>query len=291
MDPSRTFTVEPAEAHTHTHTLILLHGLGSNGYKFGAELLDTATDIRGLRLQQLLPGVKFMFPTSKRRRSRAFGRAVINQWFEVSDLQDPSHMKERMLDGLSESAAAIMELVRRESAAVGGGNVVLGGLSQGMATGLSALLCLDRPIGGFVGMSGYLPFMEDIEEAINDESDGDDEDNPFATDDQDEQKVDDPTVRAAMFERDLLCIPAPEVGGKETTAAGTPIFLGHGELDDRVVPRRAEEAARVMRAAGFDVELRMYEGLGHWYKIPDEIEDLMEFLQTTVGWPAKRILP
>lgn len=69
------YLVEPRAA--HTHTLILLHGLGSNGEKFGKELLETGVTSSGLTLPQLLPGARFAFPTAKWRRSSAFSRAVI----------------------------------------------------------------------------------------------------------------------------------------------------------------------------------------------------------------------
>lgn len=45
--------------------------------------------------------------------------------------------------------------------------------------------------------------------------------------------------------------------------AGTPVFLGVGESDDRVSVDRVRETSAVFRALGGDVTERVYEGVGH----------------------------
>lgn len=35
-----------------------------------------------------------------------------------------------------------------------------------------------------------------------------------------------------------------------------------------------------------DVTWKVYEGFGHWYKMPDEIDDIVRFLQEKVGVPV-----
>jgi predicted esterase len=66
---SPVFVAEPTTE--HTHTIILLHGLGSNGEKLGKEFLDTGVDSSGRKLTELFPNVRFVFPTAKRRRASA----------------------------------------------------------------------------------------------------------------------------------------------------------------------------------------------------------------------------
>ena len=39
-----------------------------------------------------------------------------------------------------------------------------------------------------------------------------------------------------------------------------------------------------MRTAGYRVEWKLYSGLGHWYKFPEEIDDIVEFISSHVGW-------
>ncbi|KAI7913089.1 hypothetical protein M0657_008426 [Pyricularia oryzae] len=44
----------------------------------------------------------------------------------------------------------------------------------------------------------------------------------------------DPASRAAVFERDLLCLPPLEKPGPDSTAHSRPIFLGHGSVDEKL---------------------------------------------------------
>ncbi|KAI3343430.1 phospholipase/carboxylesterase [Ustulina deusta] len=280
-----TYIVEPTTK--HSHTVILLHGLSSNGEKFGKELLETGKTSAGKTFPDLLPGARFIFPTAKRRRSSAFGRKKLTQWFDIARLPDPSYRKQTQLQGLAESAAEIRELLRQEIevAGVPPTNIILGGLSQGCAMSLSILLSLEYPLGGYFGMSGYLPFQQDIEDAINREDTPDNEDNPFAVSDEDSEP-EGPALRAFSFERDLLCIDTAQdtTTYEKETASSTPIFLGHGDADQKKPYELGESAARTMRAAGYNVEWKLYPGLGHWYRIPDEIDDIVEFICNRVGW-------
>ncbi|KAI1428453.1 acyl-protein thioesterase [Xylaria sp. FL1777] len=293
-----TYIVEPTTK--HTHTIILLHGLGSNGAKFGQELLATGRTSAGTSLAELLPGARFVFPTAKRRRSSAFGRTKLMQWFDIARLADPSYRKETQLEGLAESAGAIRALLCREAAQVAPGNIILGGISQGCATSLSVLLSLEYPLGGYVGMCGYLPFREDVEREIEEPGgdgwggggDGDDvfaasdEDDLFERPDDKNRPLQEPALRAFHFERDLLCLDALPDATLDQTAALTPIFLGHGDADEKKPYELGEAAARTMRAAGYSVEWKLYGGLGHWYKIPDEIDDIAKFICEDVGWES-----
>ena len=277
------FVVQPTSV--HIQSVILLHGLGSNGEKFGTELLETSITSNGLSLPQLLPGAKFIFPTSRRRRSTAFGRSMLTQWFDIVRLDDPSYRKELQLQGLEESAREVLDLIRHEHSThnVLPGNILLGGLSQGCAMSLTALLCLDHRIGGFVGMSGYLPFREDIDDAVAQHPVDDDDDNPFA-DDAENKDQSDPAVKASIFERDLLGLPVADDCALEKTAHSTPIFLGHGNADEKVPCSLGEAMRDTMRGAGYEIQWKCYQGQGHWYKIPDEIDDIVEFIRTVVGW-------
>ena len=277
------FVIEPTAA--HTRSLILLHGLGSNGQKFGEEFLETGKTSAGLTLPRLFPGAKFIFPTSRRRRSTAFGRSMLTMWFDIVRLQDPSHRKELQLQGLAESARELLDLVRQEleTSNIPPENIVIGGLSQGCAMSLSVLLCMDRPIGGFIGMSGYLPFREDIDEAVAEPVD--DEDDPFSRD-HDAQDELDPATKAYIFERDLLGLP-PMDSEQKQTAQSTPIFLGHGSADEKVPYLLGKHVVGTMQSAGYEVQWKCYQGHGHWYKIPDEIDDIVDFLRSVVGWQVE----
>ncbi|KAI6093906.1 acyl-protein thioesterase [Hypoxylon rubiginosum] len=275
------FVVEPTS--THSYSIILLHGLSSKGESFGTELLETGVTSTGKKLPQLLPGARWIFPTAKRRRSTTFGRAMLTQWFDVVRLPDPEYRRETQLQGLSESVLEIRELIHQEMSKVPPEHIIIGGLSQGCAMSLSVLLSLEHRLGGFIGMSGYLPFKSDIEYAVETtEMDGDD---PFATGDGDSNdEPADPEVKAMVFERDLLCLDPLPHPTRETTASRTPVFLGHGNMDEKKPVKQGEAAARAMRAAGYKVQWKSYADLGHWYKIPDEIDDIVNFIQCEIGW-------
>ena len=272
------FVVEPTTQ--HTHTIILLHGLGSNGEKFGKELLDTAVVSSGGKLTQLLPYVRFVFPTAKRRRSTAFGRSMLTQWFDICLLEKPSYRQESQLQGLVESGSEIMAVVASELQRVPRENLILGGLSQGCAMSLAVLLCLDHPIGGYIGMSGYFTYESGIKTALADDDFGDFD--PFARDD--DTPAEPKPVRAQTFERDLLGLDAVKKPSAEKNACLTPVFLGHGEADEKVPVSLGEAAAAVMRAAGYMVDWKCYSDQGHWYKIPEEIDDIIRFITRRVGW-------
>lgn len=68
-------------------------------------------------------------------------------------------------------------------------------------------------------------------------------------------------------------------------ATSTPVFMGHGDSDDKANVFLGNAAQKTMRRLGFDVEWRAYPGLGHWYKIPDEIDDIVAFIVGKCGWP------
>ncbi|VUC21476.1 unnamed protein product [Clonostachys rosea] len=277
-----TYIVEPAS--THSHSLILLHGLGSNGKDFGAELLETAISSDGQSLQQLLPGARFVFPTAKRHRSSAFSRSKLTQWFDIASLDDPSYRQFTQLEGLEESLHEVLEILNVEVGKVSAQNVLLGGLSQGMAMSAICLLYLEFPLGGFIGMSGWLPYSKDLQEVLNHYT----ENNPFGEepfDNTDSRKSEEqePIHKAVEYMRDLL---GGDCQALSRNALATPIFLGHGAADEKIVPELGENACRTLRDIGFKVLWRTYQDQGHWYKVPEEIDDILAFMGSEMKWPV-----
>ncbi|KAI9709072.1 MAG: hypothetical protein M1820_003518 [Bogoriella megaspora] len=273
MEP---FIAEPTKL--HTHTFILLHGLGSNGEKFGQELLNTAMTSGGARLQSLLPHAKFIFPSARKRRSSAFNHSLLTQWFDIASLNDLSIRQDVQYQGLAESAKTIRALIDNESQNVPLGNIILGGLSQGYAMSLSVLLSLDCSLGGFLGMSGWLPFQQEVAQLIAEEGEHGDKDDPFKEEESRGWVADHPMTTAANFYRELLSIDTSDTD-LEHTALLTPVFIGHGKADPKVPIHLSESAAQTLRRIGIDVTWRPYAEHGHWYKVPDEVDDIMDFLE------------
>ncbi|KAF2678983.1 alpha/beta-hydrolase [Lentithecium fluviatile CBS 122367] len=279
------FVIQPRAK--HTHTAILLHGLGSGGEKFGVEFLESGVSSTGAGLADSLPGMKFVFPTAQKCRSAAFRRALINQWFNLASLEDPVERTDLQVNGLGESARYVRSILSQEMEIVPPQNIILGGLSQGCAMAIFILLSLEFPIGGFMGMSGWLPFEKDLGEIVRL---GGTEDSETETglvtfcDDEDEENHD-AFLQAVGMARDVLSMEETNATSltRNHTCLGTPIFLGHGEKDEKIKCKFGEGAAKTLASLGLDVAWKCYLELGHWYGVPDEIDDILGFLRDTLA--------
>lgn len=146
---------------------------------------------------------------------------------------------------------------------------------------MAVLLSLEYPIGGYVGICGYLTYQSELELVLEEsDDDPDDPDDPFARDGSngDDGDPQDLAVKAQTFERDLLGLDVLDHPTKDKTSCLTPSFLGHGRLDEKDPYLLREKMAEVLRASEYQVEWRCYRDLGHWYKIPDEVDDIVKFL-------------
>jgi predicted esterase len=269
------YVVTPTEE--HKCTFMFLHGLGSNGQKFGKELLDTGYSSDSKSLTDIFPSAKFIFPTAKVRRSSAFRRATLTQWFDIASLEDPSYKRQNQGEGLTESARYLLNILQLESTTVGPQNLILGGISHGCAMAVCLLLCLEYPLAGFVGMSGWLPFQNDIREIL--EAKAGAEDDIFGHGEDEEEKC--PVKDAIAFERELLGLHSLD---SRKCSLSTPVFVGHGEADEKVKCSLGQSLTETLRAMDMDVTWRKYPDQGHWYKMPEEIDDIIEFLSIKAGW-------
>lgn len=292
--------IHPTTGTAHTHSILLLHGRGSNAERFGLALL-AAKSSAGTTLAEHFPSARWIFPTAKKRRSTVLKRVPINQWFDNFSLEDPTQRQNLQYDGIRETSEFITGLVHREVEAVGLGHVVVGGLSQGCAAALHVLLNLDgpTPLAGFIGMSGWLPFADTLDPAAaegnGDEDqderlaifgpDGGDDDVAGHDDGEDSGGRRQPLQQelqrtAANTARDIASLP-PLSAAQEVVFPSTPIFLGHGRNDEKVSVNLGGQAKRVLEALGCKVTWRDYDE-GHWYKVPEEIDDIVEFLRDIV---------
>lgn len=144
----------------HMHTIILLHGRGSNAKEFASEFFESqARDDRFLT--QIFPGYKWVFPCAAIRYAQG-EEEEMHQWFDMASVQTPCHDPEGIqIPGMRESVSFIGDVIKSEAAEVGGlDRVFLSGISQGCATAISALLTIGEPMAGFIGFSGWCPFGE-----------------------------------------------------------------------------------------------------------------------------------
>ena len=277
----------------HHHTMILLHGRGSHALEFGPDLLrhpvplpndpTTATSLRAL-----LPHVRFVFPTASRRRAARFQGTPIHQWFDIWSLERPEERRELQTDGLRATGAMVRAWVRDAVAAVGPGNVVLGGLSQGCAAALAAALGAAGPggmagVAGVVGMCGWLPYRAHMEDATGAEGQAvGGEDDPFDRGGTEQVGLGprEPASVAVRWLREELGV---EDAGGEMEFRRVPFWLAHGTEDEKVDVQLGREAAGFLEAAGADVTWHEYQGLDHWYS-GEMLRDLVEFLKGLPGW-------
>ncbi|KAL8935695.1 MAG: hypothetical protein Q9211_004560 [Gyalolechia sp. 1 TL-2023] len=265
----------------HRQTFIILHGRGSNATVFGPALLGTqVSEMKNFQLS--FPHAQFVFPTASKRRAQIYHRSMTNQWFDNWSLQTPNERTELQVEGLRETSAYIHSLLRTAIDRVGAENVVLGGLSQGCAAALVALLTWDGdPIAAGFGLCGWLPFrlqMEDIASSDSVDKEDDGEDDLFEVSG---EAVDtDPPTQAIAFLRDELDMPA---NGPTLTFKRIPLFLGHGVEDEKVPVRLGREAVSCLKHLGASVEWREYEGLGHWYS-GAMLHDLVNTLKNVTRW-------
>lgn len=185
-------------------------------------------------------------------------------WFEAHSLTDPTASQELQVNGILDSVHHISGIVDDEIDKLNGQShkIFLGGISQGAAVGMMALL--SRPatprIGGFFAANTWLPFASDIQQLIYRPTETPQTEYP---------------PRGAIFR--LL--------SKRQDLNGLPVYMGHGEDDAYVDVQLGRETARVLSAAGCTVSWKEYTGAeqeGHWYKVPDQIDDTVAFLSKIV---------
>ena len=64
--------------------------------------------------------------------------------------------------------------------------------------------------------------------------------------------------------------------------AGTPVFLGCGDVDPHVPAARVRESAEVLRRLGGDVTMRLYPGMGHLVN-DDEIAEVQRMIAAALA--------
>ena len=90
----------------HTHTLIMLHGRGSNAQRFAHDM-------------------SHIFPQAPLRRCTARKRMKMNVWFDSASFEDPSIHEHLHIEGIHENARVLGEIIQAEAELVGLNRVFL----------------------------------------------------------------------------------------------------------------------------------------------------------------------
>jgi predicted esterase len=254
-------------------------GRGDSAQRFGAFFKLEATSF-GPDFSDLLPNAKLSFPAAKRLPMICTQyKSDANQWFDIESLGDTTRNEAIQFSGLCDSAIHLKSLIENEiKLGIPAEKIVLIGLSQGCAQILFTLLTLEpastqgKPLprlGAVVGMSGWLPLVKQINgllDALTSEN----------------ETSDAHRTNVAMNVLKHICVltTLPPVSNPEILK--TPVFIGHGTADEKVNVKHGELARDTLKRLGFDVEWFPYVDFGHWYKTPEEIDDIINFLRKKV---------
>lgn len=282
----------------HRQTFIILHDRGSQATDFGPALLfrpfhrsRNASNTQYFSAQSItslhsaFPYAKFVFPTASLLRAANFTESVINQWFDTHwpltgdneynsrnslDEETRKWRSELPISGLRDATRYIHELIKAEIEILDGdaGSVVVGGFSQGCAASLiSALTWEGDPLGGWFGLSGWLPFAEEITNAAQHEG----------------EDVEKPSLEKGIATlRGKLGIPASSQtdDGAEQSALNIPLFVAHG-TEDKTVPialgRQMVDSLKTLGWSSHNLQWKEYHGLAHTYS-ENILSDMVKFL-------------
>lgn len=150
----------------HTHTIIFLHGRGSNALEFGSELFESQAS-NAQFFTQIFPSLKWVFPCAPLQRA-SLENEDMHQWFDISSVRDALADPEMQRPGLRESVQRLVGIIEDEAREVGKERIVLAGISQGCATAIYALLTSGMRLGGFVGLAGWMPLGNEAQQIIED---------------------------------------------------------------------------------------------------------------------------
>ena len=150
--------VEPATI--HNSTFILLHDRGSSGAEFQRALCSA---LLPTLVSQVAPGARFIFPDAPFEDPNG-GR----DWYRLEDPQLECG-ETASLDQwrhLMYAAEEVDMVVEDEARLIGRKNVFLGGVGKGCAVAIMTLLEKERPLGGFIGFGGWMPFVRDMRDVV-----------------------------------------------------------------------------------------------------------------------------
>jgi phospholipase/carboxylesterase len=143
--------VQPADP---TRVIIWMHGLGADGHDF----VPMAHALN-------LPGVKWVFPHAPDRSITINQGMLMPAWYDIRSLDRLEHED---VQGLQNSRWQIRELIEHERLqGFSLDKIIVGGFSQGGVMALFTGLSHERPLGGIMALSCYLPMQKDFEEWRN----------------------------------------------------------------------------------------------------------------------------
>lgn len=144
--------VEIEPPHAADSAIIWLHGLGANGHDF-----EPIVPELGLSPSS---NTRFIFPHAPQRPVTINNGFVMPAWFDILTLERRNPIDEA---GILESVTALHTLIQREETrGICSERIVLAGFSQGGVIATQAALRYEKPLGGLMSLSSYLPLTESL---------------------------------------------------------------------------------------------------------------------------------
>jgi phospholipase/carboxylesterase len=147
--------LECVELQTTEHpdaTVIVLHGLGADGYDF----VPIVKEFESLGA----PRARYVFPHAPQMPVTINNGYVMRAWYDILGTDLVRREDER---GVHQSQAAVEALIAREVArGVPRRRIVLAGFSQGGAITLQVGLRQPEPLAGLIVLSSYLPLSATV---------------------------------------------------------------------------------------------------------------------------------
>lgn len=275
--------VEPTTS--HTHTVILLHGRSSNGPEFAEDLFSSNSSNKQ-NLAVIFPSWRWVFPTSRNRWSSVF-QEELTAWFDIYSVADPCAQQDLQVEGFRESTLHILDILEQEIDLLDGNSekIIFGGMSQGMTTALWAFFCsigkTKGRIGALVGMCGWFPFANKVEDVLRTDCDVPDDDIRPSTVVTAEKGL---TVAELLL--DIIECQEVQVDTADIERLlSTPTLLLHGIDDGWVDVELGRQAHKILVQIGLNVDWNEYSGAeneGHWVKEPEGFDTMIAFLENHV---------
>jgi predicted esterase len=192
----------------------------------------------------------------------------MSQWFDMWSVENHLEKNEIQIDGLRESVKEVLDLIRTEAALISPDRIILGGISQGCATAIHTLLYGGIRLGGFIGLSSWLPFEPEIATTMTN------------------NKAWSMVGNRLHYSHKMLNTPTDQAETtsvlsdfSSTSVLETPVFLSQSQDDDVVPIANGKKLSTILEQLGMAVSWKPYKDGGHWVNEPQGVDDIVSFIR------------
>ncbi|XP_025109722.1 acyl-protein thioesterase 1-like isoform X3 [Pomacea canaliculata] len=230
MDPPA--IVQPLKE--HTATLIFLHGLGDRGTGW-------ATGLASLKLQH----IKCVCPHAPIRPVTLNAGMRMPSWFDIIGLDSSSPQD---VEGIKEASEMLQGLIENEvKIGIPRNRIFIGGFSQGGAVALYTAFAVNKPIGGVIALSTWMPLHRTLA-----------------------KRTGSSCLCCRTKTKYLLVFKEPKYN------RDVPVLQCHGTLDPLVRFSWGQETSTFIRSFNPNLTFKAYDNMMH-SSCPEEMQDVKVF--------------